>query len=57
MNRHSKLCLAAIISAGLVACGGSDSPDAAPVTSDPAAAAPAADAGAAGMPDWYHSDE
>ena len=25
MNRHSKLCLAAIISAGLVACGGSDS--------------------------------
>jgi uncharacterized cupredoxin-like copper-binding protein len=57
MNRHSKLCLAAIISAGLVACGGSDSPDAAPVTSEPAAAAPAADAGAAGMPDWYHIDE
>ena len=58
MKRSSKLGLTALISAGLVACGGSDSPDSAPAASKPAAEAPAAGAPAAegGIPDWYHID-
>jgi FtsP/CotA-like multicopper oxidase with cupredoxin domain len=54
MKCPSKLGLTAIITAGLVACGGSDSPDDAPAASEPAAA-PAA-ASASGIPDWYQID-
>ena len=56
MRRSSKLGLTVILAAGLVACGGSDSPDAAPAASQPAEA-PAAEAATEGaIPDWYHID-
>ena len=56
MKRSSKVGLSALISAGLVACGGSDSPDSVPAAPEPAEA-PAADAAAeGGIPDWYHID-
>ena len=60
MKRSSKVGLSALISAGLVAYGGSDSPDSVPAAPEPAEApaeAPAADAAAeGGIPDWYHID-
>ncbi len=60
MKRSSKVGLSALISAGLVACGGSDSPDSVPAAPEPVEApaeAPATDAAAeGGIPDWYHID-
>ena len=56
MKRSPKLGLTALISAGLVACGGSDSPDSAPAASEPAMAPAAAAATESGVPDWYHID-
>ncbi len=56
MKRSSKLGLTAVITAGLVACGGADSPDAAPAASEPAAAPAAEGAVEGGIPDWYHID-
>ena len=52
MKRLSKPGLTAIITAALVACGGADSPDAAPAASEPAAEG----AVEGGIPDWYHID-
>jgi uncharacterized cupredoxin-like copper-binding protein len=56
MKRSAKLGLTAVITAGLVACGGSDAPDAAPAASEPAAAPAAEAASSSGIPDWYHID-
>ena len=56
MKHSAKLGLTAMMTAGLVACGGSDSPDAAPAASEPAAEPAAEAAPAGGMPDWYHID-
>ena len=56
MKRSSKLGLTVIISAALVACGGSDSPDSAPAASEPAEA-PAAEAPPeVGLADWHRVD-
>ena len=57
MKHPAKLGLTAIITAGLVACGGSDSPDAAPAASQPATVPAAGAAAAGGMPYWYQIDD
>lgn len=56
MKRHTKLSLTALVSIGLVACGGSDSPDSAPAASEPAEAPAAGATTEGGLPDWYHID-
>ena len=56
MKCSTKLGLTALVSAGLAACGGSDSPDSASAASDPAEAPAAGAATEGGIPDWYHID-